>query len=439
MARRGETAADRRLLGNFERAQFLTGERFVYNLVAVIAVDGGLAPECLRAALDEVQRRTPLLRSRVDGSGRGAVLRLAPGASLPLRCVEGGGADWLRRVEEELESGFDLRRGPLARCLLLTPPAAAKEPARLFLTLPHAIADGPSVVRLLRDLLSLCVGGSPSTPGVENALPPSLEERFPRSRRRAGGGVAGWRFLARQMADELGFRWRRLGSPARPPAAAHCRALTTALPAEATTALVDACRGAGVSLTAVLEAAMLLAVSRQRYGGARRPLRYFVFPLLRPYLQPPIEPGVFASYLVALRFTLEVAADDELWSVAAAIGRQIDAAVGGDDKYFAAIWSPLSIKLMLHQRRQRMGTTALSYTGGINLETVRGPGGELEVGAIHSFVSNFTHGPEYTAQARIHCRRLIWDIVYLDADMTPAEAEAIAAKMKTRLIAGAED
>ena len=48
---------------------------------------------------------------------------------------------------------------------------------------------------------------------------------------------------------------------------------------------------------------------------------------------------------------------------------------------------------------------------------------------LHAFVSNFPKGPEYTAQARIHRRRLVWDVVYLDVDMGAEEAEAITRDM----------
>ncbi len=56
---------------------------------------------------------------------------------------------------------------------------------------------------------------------------------------------------------------------------------------------------------------------------------------------------------------------------------------------------------------------------------------------VHAFVSNFPVGPEYTAQARIYRKRLVWDVVYLDADMTAEEAAKIARRMKAVLVAAA--
>ncbi len=435
MRRRNQAASGRRPLGGFERAQILTGKRFPYNLVTVVRLEGALPRERLRRALDDLQRRTPLLRAIVEGSGRGAAFRLADTPKVGLRVESAEPRDWRRRVEQELESGFEIARGPLVRCLYLTLPAEGGiGSGDLLMTFHHAIADGVAVARLLRDLLTTCAGGSVPAPAAPVALPPSADERFPARYRTPGGGARGLRFLLRQGADEIAFRWRRRRRPSRPPAAAaRCRVLTTSLSAAETRALTSASYRQGVSLTAALQAAMLIAVSRRRYGGERLLQRYFTFPIVRPHLEPPIEPGVFGSYLIALRFTVEVAGDDEPWRLAAEIGRQIDGAASGDDKFLAAIWSPLSMRAILGQKRQRMGTTALSYTGPLTLETAgRGPEGLL-VRDVHVFVSNFPLGPEYTAQARIFRGRLVWDIVYLDADMTADEAWAIAREMKARL------
>ena len=61
-----------------------------------------------------------------------------------------------------------------------------------------------------------------------------------------------------------------------------------------------------------------------------------------------------------------------------------------------------------------MATTAVSYTGVTRLADRVGP---IGVRDLHSFVSSFGRGPEYSAQARIFRGELRLDVVYLESEM----------------------
>jgi hypothetical protein len=52
--------------------------------------------------------------------------------------------------------------------------------------------------------------------------------------------------------------------------------------------------------------------------------------------------------------------------------------------------------------------------------------GEIEVTAVHGFISNNRLGPIATAFATIFRDRLTWDFVFLDTDMDLSMAERIA-------------
>ena len=77
-------------------------------------------------------------------------------------------------------------------------------------------------------------------------------------------------------------------------------------------------------------------------------------------------------------------------------------------------------------REERMATTAVSYTGVTRLADRYGP---IGVRDLHSFVSSFGRGPEYSAQARIFRGELRLDVVYLESEMDAATAEAIAGEI----------
>ena len=83
-------------------------------------------------------------------------------------------------------------------------------------------------------------------------------------------------------------------------------------------------------------------------------------------------------------------------------------------------------RLMLGLRTMRMSHTALSYTGVADIPETFGP---IRLLGLHAFVSNFTLGPEYTAQVRWFAGRLWWDSVYLDTDMDDLTARALGVEI----------
>ena len=177
-------------------------------------------------------------------------------------------------------------------------------------------------------------------------------------------------------------------------------------------------------------AALLLAVKHHCYGPQDQPLRNLVFADLRPYLQPPVEPEQLGNYFAMLRFTHRVESGDNLWSLAERINRQIYAAGRSGAKFASLLLSLALMRMILGLGNQRMGHTALSYTG---VARIPERYGDLRLRDLHAFASNFRVGPEYTAQARLFAGRLFWDIVYLDSDMDAAQAAAIGDYILQRL------
>jgi hypothetical protein len=163
-----------------------------------------------------------------------------------------------------------------------------------------------------------------------------------------------------------------------------------------------------------------------------RPHRYFTFPLLRRYLEPPVSDDVVRCYVSLLRLSVDVSDGDDLWQLAATIHRDIDRAMRRGERFLASLWSHFSMRMVFAQRRARMATTALSYTGAFGRpDLVDNP----RISCIRAFVSNFPLGPEYTAQARLFRGRIWFDVVYLANDMDAAQAEKIAETMRALLTA----
>jgi hypothetical protein len=404
-------SVDSRALGAFETAQALTNAHTPFNIVAVLPLRKGPNEETLRRAIDALQERHPLLRSRLKPIDDG-YLFTPTNRPMPLESLDRvDDSTWIEVAERELGRALNTDFGPLARCLRIAGEGVASE---IVLTVHHSIMDATSGATVVRELLTACAaidaGEKPSLgpplpmmPAEDDLIPDIL----PGGRRRSN--VAG--FLLRQLADEAAFRIRTIGGR-RPPVhqSGTCRILSRRLTEEDTAALVRACRSHRLPLNAALNAAMLLAVHRHLYDGKATRLRHLNFADLRQTLKPRVTEEHIGSYHGMLR-------------VSARRG----------DTFHSVRLSTAMMRPILRQQRQRMGATALSYTGPARLPHRFGA---IEFSSPEVFISNLTLGPEYTAQARLAGGELRWNIVYLDCDMDRAGADRISDEMLDILRAG---
>ncbi|MFG1610407.1 condensation domain-containing protein [Actinoplanes sp. NPDC049265] len=173
----------------------------VNNMVAVVKVGAPLALETLQAALDDLVRRHPALRTVFRGEPAGSEQVVLPIADLaPLSCTETdlSGLDSRRRtallrsrVMRDHLLPFDLVTGPLVRCRIFR---NGDEPDVLVLHLHHAAADGNCVGFLLDDLAAACAGRPLGSPRPDE--PSHLDYcRWQRDHHE-------------QMIDESGDHWR---------------------------------------------------------------------------------------------------------------------------------------------------------------------------------------------------------------------------------------
>lgn len=420
-----------RKLGSFERAAVETGRHAAFNAVAVMRLDRTPDRRALRSALDEIQRRKPLLRSRVVGS-RGKLFFRAD-ASGPIALehqLRAADSTWQGCAERELGRGFDVEAGPLARAVLVA--SEASGPCEVVLSIHHAIVDATGFVALCREILDASLSADADSEAAAPAgshLQPSPDDLFPAPFRgfRGRGRLAG--YLGRQFADEV--RWRLAVRGRRQPAApetATGRVFPMALTREATARLVRRARSERVALVAVLDAALLLSARELLYGEENRPLRYFSFPDLRGSLQPRPEPGSLGAYLTVMRFTAGMKRLG-FWQLARDLHRQMHASHRRGDKFLSALAAPMAMRA--HRRSgARMGSVAASFSGPAD---EAGGVAHPALERLHAFVSNLAIGPEVTAQVRIFGGHLLWDFVYLEEDFDRSMMASIAGAIEHRL------
>jgi len=422
-------SVESRALGAFETAQALTNAHTPFNVVIVLPLENGPVEDTLRGALGAVQDRHPLLRVKLETEDGG--FRFSPTTRpIPLVILDrGDSSTWMEVAERELGHAIDTGEGPLARCSSLTDRSDGKA-AEIVLTVHHSIIDAASAANLVRELLTACAaidGGGEPRLGPPMPLIPAEDDLFPKTlpggRRRPG--IAS--FLLRQMADEVGFQLRTIGKR-RPPVhlQGNCRVLCRRLEEEHTTALVRACRSRRLTLGSALNAAMMVAVHRLLYDAQPTLLRHFNFADLRQILHPRVTAEHLGAYHGMLRVTVPMPAGAGLWRTASVVNQKISAAARRGDTLWSVKLSPMMMRPILRQQKQRMGTTALSYTGPSRLPRRFG---SIEVSSPEVFISNLSLGPEYTAQARLADGELFWNIVYLDCDMDRATADRISDEM----------
>ena len=238
-----------------------------YNIPVTVELVGSLDVAALVAAFAEVVRRQGSLRTtfaEIDGVPRQQIapfnLAGLPQVDLAALPPAVGRREAARLAEEQEGRGFDLRRGPLFRAVIVR---LERDLHQFLLTFHHVISDGWSVGVLVRELGALyaaAVAGNPS-PLAELAI--------------QYADFAAWQrqWLAAESAAELAYWETRLGGEVAPvelPADRPRPAIQTfrggrrqhALPAALTARLKSFGQAEGVTLFMTLLAATQELLSR---------------------------------------------------------------------------------------------------------------------------------------------------------------------------------
>jgi hypothetical protein len=413
----------RRPLGNMESALNLTRQFAPMTVAGVLRLRGAPRDFEVRAALDVLQARHPLLRSRIVNSRRRPSFEVSADVG-PIQLDVRERRDethWQDVVTEVINANLAVDVGPLVACTYIRDPAG--DSAELVFAYDHAVMDATSATNLYRELLALCsTAASPNTTRAA-ALPPSIDQLLPA--RLTGASRVGptLRYMRRQIADEAAYQRHIDGRAAPIQSRAGCRIVTRSLDIDTTTELVRRARRQRLTTNSVIAAALIVATHRNLHPEDSLPMRAITFADLRPALRPPPPPDSLGCYISMLRHTLQVGPQDDLWSISRTFQDQLRQSLDRDEHLVGAQLARHLMRMTISLKRVRMATTAVSYAGPLSLE---GRYGEIEVVGVHGFISNNRLGPVSTAFAKIFDGCLSWDFVFLDTDMDAMSATAIA-------------
>ncbi len=416
----------KRLLAGFEESLSISNDFSAFNAVCVLRIEGQLEPGQLRRALETIQRRHPLLRTRIV-SEKGAYYFVSDGVGpVPVASAARKSADhWIDLTEEELDKRMDVAAGPLLRCLHLQDPGKPAGESEIILTFNHTILDAVSAQPLLVEFLRACgrIQEDPRPEVQDEGVLPAVA-LFPPKLSGLGYAAATAGYMMRQMADEAGYRWRARGCR-KPPIkdSGLNKVLPLRLGKPLTEALVRATRRERVTMNSILSAALMLAVKRHLYPGKNTPFRDITFADLRPYLRKTVPAEALGCFMGMCRLTIQMQDRPEFWKLAREIHDAVYRSNRRGDRFLGNALSPGMMKMIIKMKAMRMGTTALSYAGPISVGENYGA---IRVRGLHAFTTNMTIGPEYSGLARMFLGEIWVDLLYMDSDMDFTLASRIA-------------
>lgn len=344
-----------RSLFGVERLLGLT-RQIAANGATCMRIRGSLGVAQLRAAIDALQRRHPLLRARLIRDHGELVFTTEGTPRIPLQVIEddGDGATWLRVVPVEYLRVFDTEQGPLIRFVMVQHPRG--DTVDLILIAHHVIGDGASTILAMRDILA-CVEHPERDVGLLPMHPP----------------------LGALLPDHPTPPAPPPPAPSLPPGLAPPPStgldITPAsLPPEATRALAARCKQHGVTVHSAICAALANQIAILGNETSRVVISCPVN--LRPRLREDVG-DAFGLFMTAVDVGLDVSSSPSLWELA----RRFHAAFAGcmtDERLFGsmvaldALLRPITNEQDLFRilpPHQRMHDIAISNMGRFPIPT----------------------------------------------------------------------
>ncbi len=380
------------------------------NIIGTVHVDQ------LQQALIKVQQRHPLLNVRIALSSSGIPWLITDSAQIPVRVVKRHSSQqWHQEVEQELSNPFDWSQAPLIRVVLLQGEGVSD----LIVTCMHAIADGMSVVFLLRDIL-LSIG----EPNQELSILPdqqSYERLVPQFEPK-------YRALSFEPSLSLTYTKPTLPEKSRP------RLHTWSLSTVETIELIHRCQEAQTSVHAAICAAFMLAMSiqstQQNEFEESTPLKCLSAINIRRFL-PQIEED-FGFYFTGIVTTDNITPNLSLWDLARSIKVQLNQKIAPEqifahlpdlEAFMSALPSPIEVL--------KMTETAYNYdvcVTNLGRLTIPQQYGEFQLASVYgpSAMTHVSHN--FVVGVTTLGEQMFFSLVYSDLKNSPAQIEKLQQK-----------
>jgi NRPS condensation-like uncharacterized protein len=294
-----------RVLGSFENLFYLRQCNHPMHFSVIVEVNVNPTLESLRSALNQLQRRHPLLSARIVG--RGAEGPAFHRSDAPIEVTLAKQPDtWQKIVSAELARPFDRQAAPLVRAAMVP----GEDSAHIVLTFHHAVSDGVSGMTVLRDLVG-ALGGVTLAP---RDLPLSQEELLART-----PGLPSPAELLASLPDAQPDDPMSPPKPVRPFDGTLPSVLSEALDPELTRKLVARSRAEDTTVHSVLCAAATQVVLGEA-GNADAFVRVLSPISLRHVIDIEQDSGL---YIGVARTGFPAGETTDLWKLARATGESL--------------------------------------------------------------------------------------------------------------------
>ncbi|WSZ35094.1 protein kinase [Streptomyces sp. NBC_00882] len=281
------------------------------------ALDGPVDSAALSAAFEAVTAEQPQLLTHIVPDGDGHALESLPEAERPrLRTRTGGEEAYVEELNTPLTVG-----GPLTRAVLVSDPD--EERHTLVLSIDHVITDGHSGIALLNTLWDRYrerMGDTlaPRTPVAE--LPAPISTLLPRSDAADTAKYLEQRVenVGRRPVELVAYDVQAAEEAPEEPHRIEVRRLL--LDTEPTTGLRERARAEGLSVHALISAAVLLAARRRMDGTDPRVLGCLSPVDLRSRLSPPVPATLMVAAVSMHLQALPVGEDTDVLELAREFG-----------------------------------------------------------------------------------------------------------------------
>ncbi|MBD2040884.1 phthiocerol/phthiodiolone dimycocerosyl transferase family protein [Microcoleus sp. FACHB-672] len=398
-----------------------------FNIVTISRIKGEISEECLRGALDAVQRRHPLLSSRIVGTLDNLEFTSEGTNRIPLRVVLSGNKEsWEDIVRKELNESIDSSK-VLLRCRLISKPSE-NNISYLITTVHHAISDGLSCISLQSEIFKYYqIIASENSIDVD-CLPnlPYLEELLPIWMKGKKGVSKGKWFLLKLKLQMLLHKPERLESEEVVPLESRSCGMTHRfLEKELTQKLIEVCRQENTTVQGALCAAMLITVANKIRMGEQRSInvssRSYVD--LRRHLEPPINPnnmGFLALFLTSLH---NIQPHTSFWELSRKVTQNIKLGLKRKDFFKPLMLFRKIVEYYIDHPDESPLTIAVTNIGKVNIPRLYG---NLEIEEISFVSSNAIFGKIFTVAVATFNEKMFLNFIASKPSLSQETIEMLA-------------
>jgi NRPS condensation-like uncharacterized protein len=345
--------------------------------VNIASIQGAISCDVLRAAIDLVQKRHPLLQVHLQASDDGFSFEADGILAIPLRVIDRlHQQQWLEIAEDELVTKFSDNGEPLCRLTLLKT-AEVEGINELIVTFHHAIADGISALHFIHELLSYyqqLVENTPISPIDSLPLLPPFEQLL--AQHLSTLDAADLTQIALSQANPAAALIIEQTAPVKD---RSTRLIARKLDRILTSQIKDRCRDEQTTVHGALCAATILACARQLLAPVPVLISCSSSVNLRGSCFPSIDSSHLGCFVSNVTISHHVQIDTNFWELARECKSNIDQLIYHKvphdrvsnpelrDKY-----QPSFIAQLAEHNMGRSTTTHVSNLGQFNFPTAYG-------------------------------------------------------------------